>query len=105
MTKRELESLPVWQQLGPTAPLRYYHLELCTASRERYPDRHNPDREAVILRGSPLGLNIDFTDRRGLENNAAYYHAPHDAIIICRQDGRDYHPRTAVVRDGAIVLM
>lgn len=105
MTKQELENLPVWKELGPTAPLCYYSLELCTASRERYPDRHHPDREAVILRGSPLGLRMDYTDRRGLECHASYYHAPQDSLIICRYDGRDYHPKTAVAKDGCIVLM
>lgn len=105
MTKHELEQTVAWRQLGPAAPLRYYHLELCTASREQHHDPKHPSREAVILRGSPLGLNIDYTDRRGLECNAAYYHAPLDSLIICRKDGRDYHPRTAVAQDGCIVLM
>lgn len=105
MTKRELEQLPVWKELGPTAPLRYYSIELCNASREHYPDCQHPHREAVILRGSPFGLCIDYNDRRGLEHNAAYYHAPQDSLIICRKDGRNYHPRTAVAKDGCIVLM
>lgn len=105
MTKQELEQLPAWQALGPHAPLRYYNLELCNASREHYPDRQHHDRMAVILRGSPLGLCVDYTDRNGLEHQAAYYHAPHDSLIICRKDGHDYHPRTAVARDGCIILM
>lgn len=105
MTKQQLEQLSAWKELGPDASLHYYNLELCAVSREHYPDPHNPDRQAVILRGSPLGLCIDYTNRRGLENIAAYLHAPSDSIIICRKDGHDYHPRTAVAKDGCIVLM
>lgn len=105
MTKQQLEASEAWKQLGPTAPLRFYNLELCNASRESYPDKQNPDRKAIILRGSPLGLCIDYTDRRGLENNSSYYHAPLDSLIICRKDGHTYYPRTAVARNGCIVLM
>lgn len=104
MTKQELEASEAWKQLGPTAPIRYYGLEICNASRERY-DPKNPDREAVILRGSPLGLCIDFEDRRGLECNAAYAHAPKDSPIVCRKDGHDYYPKTVVAKDGCLVLM
>ena len=105
MTKKELEQLPAWLELGPAAPLRYCNTELVAARREHYPDKHNPDREAVILRSSPLGLCIDFTDRRGLENNPFYYNAKQDSLIIFRKDGRDYYPSTAVAKDGCIVLM
>lgn len=105
MTKRELEQTPAWQQLGPAAPLRYGRMELCNVHREHYPDKDNPDREAIVLRGSPLGMCVGYTDRRGLENNAAYYHAPQDSLIICRKSGQNFYPSTAVVKDGCIVLI
>ena len=105
MTKQELEHLPVWRELGPTATLRYYSLELCNAHCEKWPDKQHPEREAVVLQGSPLGMCVDYADRRGLENDAAYYHASQDSLIICRKDGRNYFPRTAVAKDGCIVLM
>lgn len=105
MTKQELENTAAWRELGPTASLRYYSKELCNAHREQWPDKQHPEREAVVLGYSPLGLCIDFTDRRGLEHDAAYYHAPQDSLIVCRKDGRSYFPKTAVAKDGCIVLM
>lgn len=103
MTKQDLERTAAWRELGPTAPLRFFRMNLCAASRESY---HDPKhQEAIILRGSSLGFGADFSDRRGLEINASYYHAQKDSIIICRKDGKDYKPKTAVAQNGYIVLV
>lgn len=105
MTKRELESSEAWKTLGPNAPLRYGSLELCNVSREHYPDKDNPQREAIILRGSPLGISMAYSDRHGLESCSAYYHASVDSVIICRKDGVDHYPGSAVAEDGVIALI
>lgn len=105
MTKQDLIQSEAWQNLLPSAQLRLYGVQLHNVHREKYPCKRNADREAIILRGSPLGIHIDFMDRAELEATSAFYHAPADSLIIVRKDGNNYEPKYIKAVKGNIVLM
>lgn len=105
MTKQDLLQSEAWQNLPPSAQLRLYGIQLHNVHREKYPCKRNADREAIILRGSPLGIHIDFADRAELEATSAFYHAPADSLIIVRKDGHNYEPRQVKTVGNSLVLM
>lgn len=58
----------------------------------------------LILGPSPLELSIEFEYLGQLHVLAPWYHAPSDAALVVRIEGKEYHPTRVVIENGQIVL-